>query len=100
MIAITKPTAGYSGVVYIDLSAAGLEKIVMLSSVVNFTDVLSKGVWQTIEVLQDPDLKRLAKCLPDTLLQGKANSTTTKYVRGFMKWKAWAGQGSEAKFSQ
>ena len=31
MIAITKPTAGYSGVVYIDLSATGLEKIVMLS---------------------------------------------------------------------
>ena len=28
------------------------------SSVVHFTDVLSKGVWQTIESLQDPDLKQ------------------------------------------
>ena len=54
-------------------------------------------MWQTIESLQDPDLKRLATCLPDTLLQGKANSTTTKYVRGFMKWKAWAGPRIEVK---
>ena len=28
--------------------------------------MLSKGVWQTIEGLQDPDLKRLAMCLPGT----------------------------------
>ena len=54
-------------------------------------------MWQTIEGIQDPDLKRLATCLPDTLLQGRADSTTTKYVRAFTRWKTWAGQRREVK---
>ena len=48
---------------------------------------LSRGVWQTIEGLQDPDLKQLVSCLPDTLLN---SSTTAKYMRAFMRWKTWA----------
>ena len=80
----------YSGVVYIDVSATGLEKIVMLSSsVVHFTDVLSKGVWQTIESTGPRPQTAGDLFTPpppsNTLLQGKANSTTTKYVRGFME---------------
>ena len=54
-------------------------------------------MWQTIEGLQDPDLKRLATCLPDTILQGRADSTTCKYVRAFTKWRTWAGQKKEVK---
>ena len=52
-------------------------------------------MWQTIEGIQDPDLKRLATCLPDTLLQGRADSTTAKYVRAFTRWKKWAEQRKE-----
>ena len=54
-------------------------------------------MWWTIEGLQDPDLKRLATCLPDTILQGRADSTTSKYVRAFTKWRTWAGRKNEVK---
>ena len=69
----------------------------MLNPLYFVTDVLSGGVWRTMEGLQDPDLKRLATCLPDTILHGRADSTTTKYVRAFTKWRTWAGQKKEVK---
>ena len=33
------------------------------------TDVLLKGVWETVAELKDPELRRLAIALPDTVLK-------------------------------
>ena len=53
-------------------------------------DVLALGSWQTLKTQEDPKLKQLAEGLYDTVLQGKAASTTKKYLCGFRRWKAWA----------
>ena len=37
--------------------------------------------------LEDPDLKELAAKLPDTILHSRADSTVTKYLGAFKKWK-------------
>ena len=38
----------------------------------------------------DPELRRLAKSLPSTVLGSRANSTVVKYGYAFQRWKAWA----------
>ena len=53
------------------------------------------GVWQEVAELQDPELKRLASCLPDTMLSSRASSTVAKYLRAFIRWKRWAQQSNE-----
>lgn len=52
-------------------------------------------VWQELDNFEDPELKELAKCLPDVVLRSKAPSTVKKYSRAFLRWKEWAGQKSE-----
>lgn len=34
--------------------------------------------------LEDPELRRLAEALPDTILRGKADNTTKKYLSAFI----------------
>ena len=53
-------------------------------------DVWQGGVWQLIRELVDPELTRLAKMLPITLLHSRASSTTKKYLGAFNRWKLWA----------
>ena len=40
--------------------------------------------------MSDPELQRLAKELPDTVLRARADSTTRKYLGAYSRWKAWA----------
>ena len=56
------------------------------------TEVMTGSVWDTIQQAEDPELKRLARTLPDTLLRGRADSTTRKYLGAFGRWKKWARQ--------
>ena len=49
-------------------------------------DVLAAVVWPLLHNLEDPELQWLAEVLPTTVLSGKADSTTKKYLR----WKLWA----------
>ena len=51
---------------------------------------MAVGVWEIINELQDPELKRLAGSLPDTVLRSRASSTTKKYLNAFRRWKEWA----------
>ncbi|KAL5502672.1 hypothetical protein EMCRGX_G009481 [Ephydatia muelleri] len=50
-------------------------------------DVFSSGVWPLLSNLEDPELRRLAKALPATVLKCKADSTTKKYLGAFQRWK-------------
>eukprot|EP00731_Ephydatia_muelleri_P008531 Em0004g869a len=52
--------------------------------------ILAAGVWPLMSNLEDPKLQRLAAALPDTVLMGKADSTTKKYLGTFRRWKLWA----------
>ena len=52
-------------------------------------------MWRELAELQDPELKRLAKCLPDTVMHSRADSTTGKYMYAFQRWKAWAAERRE-----
>ena len=51
---------------------------------------MATGVWREISQLQDPELRRLAESLPKTALRSRADSTTTKYLYAFQRWKKWA----------
>ena len=43
-----------------------------------------------LKELADPELLRLAKKLPSTVLQSRASSSCKKYIGAFRHWKAWA----------
>ena len=62
-----------------------LYNCVLLSSEVN-----AHGSWRLLDELEDPELQSLASKLPATILHSRANSTVTKYLCAFRKWKAWA----------
>ena len=53
-------------------------------------DVFTSGVWPLVSNLEDPELRRLAKALPATVLKCKADSTTKKYLGAFQRWKTLA----------
>ena len=54
------------------------------------TEVFDQGVWRTLKDLDDPDLLRLARKLPSTVLQSQAISSSKKYTGAFRCWKLWA----------
>ena len=58
---------------------------------------MSEGIWSELGSIEDPELKRLAKALPATLLHSRADSTTTKYIGAFQRWKSWAEGHQEVK---
>lgn len=47
--------------------------------------------------LEDPDLHRLAHSLPQAVMASRADSTSKKYLHGFMRWKVWAEKKREVK---
>ena len=55
-------------------------------------DVLKVGVWQLLQDLDDPELRKLAETLPMTVLHSRATSSTKKYLGAFRCWKAWASE--------
>ena len=58
-------------------------------------EILSTEVWQTIGSFQDPELNRLAKALPETVLKARADSTTKKYLGAYRRWASWAAERAE-----
>ena len=56
------------------------------------SDILSKGTWTSLQDLEDPALKELAKKLPDTIIASWAGTTAKKYMGAFRRWKDWARQ--------
>ena len=60
-------------------------------------DVKAHGSWRLPDELDDPELRALATQLPTTILGSCANSTVTKYLHSFRRWKNWAcSKGIEA----
>ena len=53
-------------------------------------EILSQGTWGLLKELEEPELKELAKRLPDTILHSRADSTVRKYLGAFKRWKNWA----------
>ena len=43
-------------------------------------DVLDSGIWPMLKELGDPELLRLAKKLPTTVLRSRASSSCKKYI--------------------
>ena len=52
--------------------------------------MLKEGPWSLLRELDDPDLRRLADALPDTVLKSRADSTVKKYLGAFKRWRQWA----------
>ena len=61
-------------------------------------EVFQSGVWATLQELDNPKLVKLARRLPATVLQSRAQSSTRKYLGGFKRWKVWAQQHKLAVF--
>ena len=53
-------------------------------------DVRAQRSWRFLEELEDPELKALASRLQATILQSRTDSTKSKYLRAFRRWKIWA----------
>ena len=53
-------------------------------------EILSQGTWGLLKELEEPELKELAKRLPDTILYSRADSMVRKYLGAFKRWKNWA----------
>ena len=47
--------------------------------------------------MQDPELRRLALKLPDTVLKARASSTTKKYLGAYGRWKEWVTERFNGK---
>ena len=52
--------------------------------------MFDQGVWTTLKELDDPELLRLARKLPTTVLHSRAMSSNRKYAGAFRRWKRWA----------
>ena len=60
--------------------------------------VFDKGVWPMLKEFADPELLRLAKKLPSTVLWSRALSSSKKYIGAFRRWKAWAEEHNPTVF--
>ena len=67
------------------LKCNGLACIVCLS--VTLTDISGCDTWRKLKEVQDPELRRLAESLPETVLHSRADSTTAKYLYAYQRWK-------------
>jgi hypothetical protein len=52
-------------------------------------------IWKVINGVKDPELIRLARSLPETVLKARADSTTRKYLGSFGRWCTWANTKDE-----
>ena len=53
-------------------------------------EIYSQGVWAAVKDAEDPELRKLADKLPNTILHGRANSAEKKYLGAYKWWKSWA----------
>ena len=49
-------------------------------------------MWAKLRELEDPLLKSLASRLPMTVLKGRADKTTVKYLYAYGRWRRWADE--------
>ena len=57
-----------------------LKKITLCASLTGMTAV---GTWKDLDALEDPNLRKLAAKLPDTIVRSRADSTVGKYLGAF-----------------
>ena len=55
-------------------------------------------VWKNIKAVEKPELRRLAEALTVAVSKSRANSTTTKYIWAYHRWKSWGGRHHETGF--
>ena len=62
-----------------------------------FTGITAVGTWKDLNAQENPNLRKLAAKLPDTIVWSHVGSTVGKYLGAFRRWKAWATkQGFES----
>ena len=47
------------------------------------------GIWQEMENIKDPELRKKALHLPTVIQSAWADSTNKRYDRGWKQWMAW-----------
>ena len=58
-------------------------------------DVFSSGIWEHLKEVKDPELKALAKQLPEMALSSRQDKTVRNYLAAFNKWKEWCAKYNE-----
>ena len=53
------------------------------------------GVWDHAQHVQDPEIHRLVRSLPQVVRSALATSTMDKYGRGWLRWRQWASSKPE-----
>ena len=54
-----------------------------------YVEYYKQGIWEDMEIIQDPELKIRAASLPNLIRNRWADSTNKKYEQGWRKWEAW-----------
>ena len=58
-------------------------------------EVFKQGPWSRYDSLENQELRRLARALPQTVLASRADSTSRKYLYAFARWRDWAEEKRE-----
>ena len=59
-------------------------------------EVFKQGHWSLNDSLEDQELRRLPRALPQTVLASRADSMSRKYLYAFARWRDWAEGRREA----
>ena len=55
-----------------------------------FSDIFASEAWSQLKNLETAYLQELARTLPETVLQSKADSTAKCYNAGWQRWLKWS----------
>ena len=54
--------------------------------------IIPDTIWARIDNIQNEEVRELACSLPEVILAARAESTTTKYQRGWKSWLQWSSE--------
>ena len=63
---------------------------VIVPHIVTTADIESAGIWPLLKEFDYPELTRLARELPATLLKSRADSSVQKYLGAYRCWRTLA----------
>ena len=69
--------------------------IIIWSIFSSHLEIINSDAWTQLNALKDPELKRLAQSLPQTVPSCRADSTTKNYLYAFGSWKDWVESKGE-----
>ena len=93
--ASSRAGGGGMGMAYSIITDLGTDNyyVYVCMQLLSLIDILNQGTWDLLKELEEPELKELAKRLPDTILHSRADSMEKKYLGAFKVGRAGLQSG-------